>query len=180
MIDTTGSKRGTRKKSRASAKGASVGRVHRKVLFNGIHSVVPFRWFRLSEQIDRRGRNGMNSVLRRPGYGSWGRARTSSWLRTNWRAPTKSLWPIPIGFVLALFYHRQLPPALLTAGRYPLAPRPTLHALRPTLHAPRSTGSAVDAARRAGYSTPHPEWVNMLRHATFSGFLQKFGEPGFR
>src|SRR5208337_5312507 len=34
----------------------------------GIHSVVPFRWFRLSEQIDRRGRNGMNSVLRRPGY----------------------------------------------------------------------------------------------------------------
>src|SRR5271157_5642230 len=34
MIDTTGSKRGTRKKSRASAKGASVGRVHRKVLFN--------------------------------------------------------------------------------------------------------------------------------------------------
>jgi hypothetical protein len=38
MIDTTGSKRGTRKKSRASAKGASVGRVHRKVLFNDGHS----------------------------------------------------------------------------------------------------------------------------------------------
>src|SRR5208282_2305360 len=55
----------------------------------GIHSVFPFRWFRLSEQIDRRGRNGMNFVLRRPGYGSWGRARTGSWLRTNWRAPTK-------------------------------------------------------------------------------------------
>ena len=33
---------------------------------NGIHPVVPFRWFRLSEQIDRRGRNGMNSVLRTP------------------------------------------------------------------------------------------------------------------
>src|SRR5208337_3950181 len=48
----------------------------------------PFRWFRLIEQIDRRGRNGMNSVLRLPGYGSWGRARTGSWLRTNWRAPT--------------------------------------------------------------------------------------------
>ena len=30
----------------------------------------------------------MNSVLRLPGYGSWGRARTGSWLRTNWRAPT--------------------------------------------------------------------------------------------
>src|SRR5271157_3326938 len=31
----------------------------------------PFRWFRLSEQIERRGRNGMNSVLRLPGYGSF-------------------------------------------------------------------------------------------------------------
>ena len=41
----------------------------------------PFRWFRLSEPIERRGRNGMNSVLRLPGYGSWGRARTGSWLR---------------------------------------------------------------------------------------------------
>src|SRR5271157_2340343 len=36
----------------------------------------------------RNGKNGMNSVLRLPGYGSWGRARTGSWLRTNWRAPT--------------------------------------------------------------------------------------------
>jgi len=48
----------------------------------------PFRWFRLSEPIDRRGRIGMNSVLRLPGYGSWGRARTGPWLRTNWPAPT--------------------------------------------------------------------------------------------
>src|SRR5271157_4264508 len=44
--------------------------------------------------------------------------------------------------------------ALLTAGHYPLVPRPTPHALRSTLHAPRSSGSAVDTARRAGYSTP--------------------------
>jgi hypothetical protein len=51
---------------------------------------VPFRWFRLSEPIDRRGRNGRNSVLRLPGYGSWGRARTGSWLCTNWRAPTNT------------------------------------------------------------------------------------------
>ena len=30
--------------------------------------------------------------------------------------------------------------------------------------------SAVDAARRAGYSIPHPACVNMLRNATVSGF----------
>jgi len=42
-----------------------------------------------------------------------------------------------------------------------------------------SSGSAVDAARRAGYSTPHPAGVTMLRKATFSGFWQKFGELGF-
>ena|GEM_PF-4719658 len=30
-----------------------------------------------------------------------------------------------------------------------------------------SSGSAVDAARRAGYSTPHLIGVNMLRKATF-------------
>jgi len=29
-----------------------------------------------------------------------------------------------------------------------------------------SSGSAVDAARRAGYSTPHPVGVSMLRKAT--------------
>ncbi len=29
-------------------------------------------------------------VLRRPGYGSCGRVRTGSWLRTNWRAPPES------------------------------------------------------------------------------------------
>jgi hypothetical protein len=34
MIGTTGSKWGTREKSRASAKGASVGRVYREVSFN--------------------------------------------------------------------------------------------------------------------------------------------------
>jgi hypothetical protein len=34
MIGTTGSKGGTREKSRASAKGASVGRVYREVSFN--------------------------------------------------------------------------------------------------------------------------------------------------
>ena len=34
MIGTTGSKWGTREKSRTSAKGASVERVHRKVSFN--------------------------------------------------------------------------------------------------------------------------------------------------
>ena len=47
-----------------------------------------FHFFRSVGSIDRRGRNGMNSVLRLPGYGSWGRARTGSWLRTNCRAPT--------------------------------------------------------------------------------------------
>jgi hypothetical protein len=31
------------------------------------------------------------SRARHPGYGSWGRARTGAWLRTNWRAPTNSL-----------------------------------------------------------------------------------------
>ena len=36
MIGTTGSKWGTREKSRTSAKGASVERVHRKVSFNGL------------------------------------------------------------------------------------------------------------------------------------------------
>jgi len=34
MIGTTGSKWGTREKSRASAKGASVGRVYLEVSFN--------------------------------------------------------------------------------------------------------------------------------------------------
>src|SRR5208283_4203669 len=33
-----------------------------------------------------------------------------------------------------------------------------------------SSGAAVDAARRAGCSTPHPAGVNMLRNATFYGF----------
>ena len=38
MIDTTGSKWGTREKSRASAKGASVGRVYHEVSFNNLGS----------------------------------------------------------------------------------------------------------------------------------------------
>src|SRR5208282_4984422 len=56
----------------------------------------------------------------------------------------------------------------------PPPPRPTPHAspLTPhpsplTLHAPRSAECAVHAARRAGYSTPPPGGVNMLRNATF-------------
>src|SRR5271157_5319325 len=71
-----------------------------------------------------------------------------------------------VPFVLALFHHRQLPPFGFTAaGQYPLAPRPTPcqatpkltptpHPPRPAPRAPRSSGSAVDAARRAGYSIP--------------------------
>src|SRR5271157_1854604 len=35
-------------------------------------------------------------------------------------------------------------------------------------------GSAVDATRRPGYSTPHSAGVNMLRNATFSGFGRSF------
>src|SRR5271157_4616202 len=37
-----------------------------------------------------------------------------------------------------------------------------------------SSGAAVDAARRAGYSTPHLIGVNMLRHATFRRLLRAF------
>src|SRR5271157_3772619 len=35
-----------------------------------------------------------NSVLRRPGHGSWGRARTGSWLRTNWLR-LRTFLPVP-------------------------------------------------------------------------------------
>jgi len=49
----------------------------------------------------------------------------------------------------------------------------------PTAHAPRSSGSAVDAARRAGYSTPHPVGVNILRNATFSGCGRSFASLVF-
>jgi len=64
MIDTTGSKRGTSKKSRASAKGASVGRVHRKVLFNGIHSVSspPIDLRAQTESTERKKRNEFRST----------------------------------------------------------------------------------------------------------------------
>ena len=41
MIATTGSRWGTREKSRASAKGASVGRVYREVSFNELGMVSP-------------------------------------------------------------------------------------------------------------------------------------------
>src|SRR5208337_338505 len=36
------------------------------------------------------------------------------------------------------------------------------------------SGSAVDAARRAGYSTPHPAGVNMRRNATFKAHFRAF------
>ena len=36
-----------------------------------------------------------------------------------------------------------------------------------------SSGSAVDAPRRADCSTPGPERVDMLRNATYSGFLRR-------
>src|SRR5208337_1629808 len=42
-------------------------------------------------------------------------------------------------------------------GPFFLPSRSTPHAPRLTPHAPRSLGSAVDAARQARYSTPHPE-----------------------
>ena len=79
---------------------------------------------------------------------------------------------------LALFWRFSItacfsPSASLTAGQYPLAPRPTLHALRPTLRAPRSSESADDAARQAGYSTPHPAEG---QHATKCYVFRFFGE----
>ena len=82
----------TRRASEGSEALPSLARRVRMSFFGArvIIPFFPFRWFRLSEQIDRRGRNGRNSVLRLPGYGSWGRARTGSWLCTNWRAPTNS------------------------------------------------------------------------------------------
>ena len=61
------------------------------------------------------------------------------------------------------------PSASLTTGRYPLAPHPTLHA-------PRSSGSAVDAARRAGYSTPLPaEGQHATKCYVFRFFAEVFG-----
>jgi len=38
------------------------------------------------------------------------------------------------------------------------------------------SGSAIDAARRAGHSTPHPAGVNMLRNASFQGVLPPSGQ----
>ena len=97
----------------------------------------PFRWFRLSEQIDRRGRNGMNSVLRLPGYGSWGRARTGSWLCTNWRAPTNS-WS-PVGRPLQEAYPRGETVGFL---RSPFrSTRGLGRASRPVVHHPRRGNS---------------------------------------
>src|SRR5271157_2045932 len=57
---------------------------------------------------------------------------------------------------------------------FPRDSRTTIHrrpplASPPTFHVPRSLGSATDTARRAEYSTPIRQGVNMLRHATFSG-----------
>ena len=86
----------TRRASEGSEALPSLARRVRMSFFGArvIIPFFPFRWFRLSEQIDRRGRNGMNSVLRLPGYGSWVRARTGSWLCTNRRAPTNSWSPV--------------------------------------------------------------------------------------
>ncbi len=50
-------------------RGNEIGeRLRVDFLVERIHSDFPFRWFRLSEQIDWRGRNEMNFFLRRPGY----------------------------------------------------------------------------------------------------------------
>ncbi len=64
------------------------------------------------------------------------------------------------GFVLALFYHRQLPPsASLTTGLYPLAPRPGLvpgtnrripHELQSPLLYFRALSSATASSRAGG------------------------------
>ena len=67
MIGTTGSKWGTREKSRTSAKGASVERVHRKVSFNGIHSVfsVPLVPFERANRSAGKKRNEFRSTTPR-------------------------------------------------------------------------------------------------------------------
>src|SRR5208337_185351 len=75
---------------------------------------------------------------------------------------------------------RAPPSTSLTTGHYPLAPRPTPHASPPTFHAPRSSGSAVDAARRAGYSTPHPAAGQHATKCYVFGPFREFGKPGVR
>ena len=70
----------------------------------------------------------------------------------------------------------------LTTNHWPLVPRhsPVAHASPPTLHAPRSSGPPSLPRAEMGPAFTTRQAVNMLRNATFSGFLQKFGEPCFR
>ena len=63
---------------------------------------------------------------------------------------------------------------------WPLFSRPTLHASSPTIDAPRSSGSAVDVARRAGFSTSHPAGAQHATKRYVFRFFRKFGEPCFR
>src|SRR5271157_4240320 len=70
------------------------------------------------------------------------------------------------------------PSALLTAGHYPLVPRPTPHAPRHTPHDRQGPPSIPRA--ELDTALPSRRRVNMLRNATFSGFWQKFGELSFR
>ncbi len=90
---------------------------------------------------------------------------------------------------LALFTHSLFRLFLAFAGHWSLSsrptphaprPTPTPHAQRPTPYVPRSSGSAVDAARRAGYSTPPPRRGQHATTCYVFRFRQKFGEPGFR
>jgi hypothetical protein len=83
------------------------------------------------------------------------------------------LTPEHFGFVLALSRHRCSHRRLFNfTGHWPLFSP----IMRPPSYRQRlfvehylggSSGSAVDAARRTGYSTPHSAGVNMLRKATF-------------
>src|SRR5208282_4343446 len=93
---------------------------------------------------------------------------------SNWLCSGAFLSPsVPSSHSLATDYW-QLSPATdhwpLFSRHLPLATRHSPHDLR---------GSAVDAARRAGYSSP----TRRGQHATTCyvfRFRQKFGEPGFR
>src|SRR5208337_5504270 len=96
--------------------------------------------------------------------------------RSRLRSPQVTIcqWLTPraIGFVLALFYYRQFSTFGFT-DCWALSSRPTPHA-------PRSSGSAVDAARRAGYSTPHPAGGQHAAKCYILWIRQKFGELSFR
>ena len=66
-----------------------------------------------------------------------------------------------------------------TVGASPGDPRSAERRLFVERYPGESSGSAVDTARRAGYSTPHPAGVNMLRKATFYGSGRGFSSLGF-